>query len=247
MIPMTKDVFILLPGYDGNGIATFSKLNQLLFTRLNCLIINYPYVDQTNKAYTLKELISYVHKITQQRKLGRFHLVGFSMGGLIASAYAVKYPQQIRSLILISSSIQPRLSVVYRSLIKSAYHLFKIPLFARFFSLIYCSSILSSLVSKSPLPALKQNSFAKEAYPIFSTLANVLYTSINADLTPQIAQSTIPKYTILFNDDYSFPATIYSPILKDIGFNIIVNKHGGHATSQNYWQQVANTLLRLFE
>ena len=240
-----KSTLVLLPGYDGGGIGTFAQLNQLLSKQVNCLIINYPYFGQSGKAYSSTELISYVHKIIRERKLHRFHLAGFSMGG-ISSLYAMKYPDQIRSLTLISSSVQPSLSTTNMYLIKVAYYLFKIPLLAQIFSRIYCSPTLSNVVSKLPLPPLQGSFSADLAYPIFGTLANVLYASINSSPTPRLAQSKLPKRAILFADDHSFPAAVYAPILKKLGFHVQVNQHGGHATGHDYWPQVVPTLHQLF-
>ena len=247
MSKITKPTLVLLPGYDGDGVVTFAKLTQLLSKHVNCLVINYPYFGQRDKSYSSSELISYVHEITIQRKLHHFHLAGFSMGGFIASSYAMRYPQQIGSLTLISSSVQPQLSAINTCLIQSAYYLFKIPLFVQIFSKIYCSPALSNFVSKLPIPPLQGSFSADLAYPIFGTLSNVLHSSLNARLTQQLAQSTIPKQAILFADDRSFPATVYAPILKKLGFIVTVNQYGGHATGHNYWPQVINTLDRLFE
>ncbi len=241
---MKKETFVLLPGYDGDGIGTFSELNSLLSVKHNCLVINYPYYGQTDRVYTLDELVSYVHKITNQRKLSRFHLVGFSMGGFVAAAYAIRYSSQLKSLTLISSAVTPLLSPLNQLSLVMAYHLFKIPLLARLFSLIYCSPYLSDMVKDSPLPPPRDNFPVAEGYPVFGTLANVLYESTHSQLSTQAKLAKLVKKAILFADDPSFPAAIYSPILTDLGFRIVVHDHGGHATHPDYWNIVGKDLLR---
>lgn len=240
---MQKDTIVLLPGDDGDGIGTFSQLNQMLTEHHNCLVINYPYNRQTDKAYALQELLTFTHKIISERKLTRFHLVGFSMGGFVASAYTVQFPNQVKSLTLVSSAVSPQLSAMLRIVVNTAYYIFKIPLLARIFTFIYCSPLLAGLVKFSPLPLPRDHFPSREGYPVFGTLANVLHTTINSDISHRIRDLRLPKQAILFDDDPSFPATLYSPILSSVGFKVITHNHGGHASSNDYWQLVANGIL----
>lgn len=240
---MKKETIVLLPGYDGNGVGTFTQLNQLLTERHNCLVINYPYNRQTDKAYTLKELLTFTRRIISERNLTHFHLVGFSMGGFVASAYAVKFPNQVKSLTLVSSAVSPQLSAMLRIVVNTAYYVFKIPLLARVFTFIYCSPLLAGLVKFSPLPLPRDQFPSREGYPVFGTLANVLHTTINSGISFRIREVEIPKQAILFEDDPSFPANLYSHVLSNVGFKVITYNHGGHASSNEYWQLVAKSIL----
>lgn len=54
--------------------------------------------------YTMEEQIKDLHCIFSQLSLESFYLVGYSMGGRIALAYTIEYSEQVRGLVLESSS-----------------------------------------------------------------------------------------------------------------------------------------------
>jgi 3-oxoadipate enol-lactonase len=53
--------------------------------------------------FTLDHLADDVHALAQQLRLSRFVLAGLSMGGYVALAYAKKYPDTLRALILLDT------------------------------------------------------------------------------------------------------------------------------------------------
>lgn len=243
----TKETIILLPGYDGDGVKTFTKLKQLIGSKYSYLVITYPYYRQIEKSYSLSELVSYVDAKISSFNINKFHLLGFSMGGFVATSYATKYPSKITSLILISSSIKPFVTGFLNFLIRIAYYSFKIPIVAKTFSMLYTSKLAKPFLKYSPLPLPRENFPNREGYPVFGTLANVLYATLANEQEKSIALQSFNKFAILFKDDRSFPASSFSPRLKTLGFKVIIKETGGHASSPNYWTQVSKSLLRLFE
>ena len=53
--------------------------------------------------YYIPELADFLDKFARSLGLEKFHLVGHSLGGGIALNYALKFPQKIRKLVLVSS------------------------------------------------------------------------------------------------------------------------------------------------
>ena len=53
--------------------------------------------------FTLEQLADDVHALATQLRLGRFVLAGLSMGGYVSFAYAKKYPDTLRALILLDT------------------------------------------------------------------------------------------------------------------------------------------------
>jgi len=241
---MTKDTIVLLPGYDGDGDGTFTKLVRLLSVDFECVVINYPYYRQIDHAYTLSELIDYLHNLIKDKHLTKFHLLGFSMGGFVATSYSLSFPQDILSLTLASSSTKPILGNSHSFLLPLAYYLFKIPLLAKLFSLVYTSKILRPLTQVSPLPLPRDNFPSSEAYPVFGTLANVMHGSITTNRDDTVKDLICSKQAILFKDDLSFPASTNATLLTNLGFRVIVKEHGGHATGTDYWKQVSIFMYR---
>lgn len=58
--------------------------------------------------YTLPHMVDVLDEFRRVLELGRFHLVGYSMGGRIALTYAIERPRTLESLVLESSSFGPR-------------------------------------------------------------------------------------------------------------------------------------------
>ncbi len=74
--PLTKSHRVIAPDLPGWGRST--RLEKA----------SYGYPAQVER----------VHKLVQRLGLSRFHLVGHSMGGFIASAYAATYPKEVSTL-----------------------------------------------------------------------------------------------------------------------------------------------------
>ena len=64
--------------------------------------------EVTKAGYALDELANDTVKLIKALKCGPCHFVGFSMGGMVALRLAVKYPELIKSLILIDTSSEPQ-------------------------------------------------------------------------------------------------------------------------------------------
>ncbi|MBN2248448.1 MAG: alpha/beta fold hydrolase [Coriobacteriia bacterium] len=58
--------------------------------------------------YAMVHVIDSLEGFRRELGAGRVHLVGYSMGGRIALAHAVRYPDALRSLVLESASFGPR-------------------------------------------------------------------------------------------------------------------------------------------
>jgi pimeloyl-ACP methyl ester carboxylesterase len=78
--PLTKRYHVIAPDLPGWGAST----------RIEAASYGYP------------AQMERLHQFLSQLKLGRVHLVGHSMGGFIASAYAARYPDEVITLGLIA-------------------------------------------------------------------------------------------------------------------------------------------------
>ena len=57
----------------------------------------------TNKNFTLDDLVLDLEKIREKTKIDKGHFMGHSLGGMIAPAYAKKFPNQVLSVGLLST------------------------------------------------------------------------------------------------------------------------------------------------
>ena len=92
---LTKRYHVIAPDLPGWGAST----------RLQSASYGYP------------PQLERLHQFLSQLNLGRVHLVGHSMGGFIASAYAALYPEEVITLGLIAphGMVEPELSELARS------------------------------------------------------------------------------------------------------------------------------------
>jgi pimeloyl-ACP methyl ester carboxylesterase len=58
-------------------------------------------------AYALERFVSDVADVADGCEIGRFHLVGHCMGGMIAAAFAAAHPERLESLALVGTSLHP--------------------------------------------------------------------------------------------------------------------------------------------
>lgn len=63
--------------------------------------------DNAKKPYTLEDIAHSIHEIINREGVKTAHFIGHSMGGYIASRYAVLYPETVTSLVLINSIAGP--------------------------------------------------------------------------------------------------------------------------------------------
>ena len=99
-----KPTLVLLHGFGAN------KENWLRFARhmtdsYHVVAVDLPGHGESLKDFTLRygidDQVRYLNEILTQMNIRSFYLAGNSMGGAIACMYAVTYPDQVRSLVLL--------------------------------------------------------------------------------------------------------------------------------------------------
>ena len=226
---MKKERLVLLPGYDGNGKKTFAKLRKLLEKQYQVITIDYPYFSNPEKQYGLDELVEYVDGYISDKAI----LLGFSMGGFVASRYAFLHPEKTNKLVLVSSSTVPTLDKNLENILGWANKLLQNRLLAWGLTKLFLASNLKNF----PLPKPGKGFDPKMGYAVFGSLAKVMTEA-------KLENIRVDKLAILFEDDKSFPAEIYRPKLSKQGFATKILKTGGHAEKPDYWEKVAKGLLR---
>ncbi len=93
---------ILLYGLFGS-VKTFAPLIQHLKKTHRVIVPVFPFYE-LGISVTIFSLTEFLHQLTKDLWLDKFHLLGNSMGGHIALLYTLKYPEKISSLILSGSS-----------------------------------------------------------------------------------------------------------------------------------------------
>ncbi|MFA7301548.1 MAG: alpha/beta fold hydrolase [Candidatus Shapirobacteria bacterium] len=225
---MKKETIVLLPGYDGNGDKTFEEFIKLINKKYDIVVINYPYRNNHDRQYNLTEIVNFI----DEKVKGKVTILGFSMGGFVASKFAKVFPQKVSKLILVSSSTNPILDNNLRNILFFA----NILLGNKVLAYLLTKMFMLSNIKDFPLPKPSKNFKIKFGYSVFGSLAKVMIESCKVQINTE-------KLAILFDDDKSFPAKVYGPELVKQGFEVKTFETGGHAEGVDYWEKVAKTIL----
>ena len=106
--PGANESIVFLHGFTGSTLS-WEPIIKLLPNNINCILIDLighgsTEVSSNPERYQMKEQLLDLEEFFSAIQLTRFSLVGYSMGGRIALAYALEHPQQIKNLVLESAS-----------------------------------------------------------------------------------------------------------------------------------------------
>ena len=97
---------VLIHGFNGS-LFNFELLVPKLAKDFRLISLDLPAFGLTGAIpsadYTMKNFIKTVFDLTKRKEVKDFIMVGNSMGGNIAWRYALKYPEQVKGLVLIAS------------------------------------------------------------------------------------------------------------------------------------------------
>ncbi|MBV1774663.1 alpha/beta fold hydrolase [Burkholderiaceae bacterium DAT-1] len=100
-------VVLLLHGFGGDSLNWY-RLAKRLRKQYRLIMPDLPGFGETGvlpgKSYAIPAQIQRLKDFVDVLKLGRFHLVGNSMGGYLAAAFAAEFPSKVMSLALFNAA-----------------------------------------------------------------------------------------------------------------------------------------------
>src|SRR4029077_20469429 len=98
---------VLIHGLGQNGAKDWDKLIPALSSRYQVLALDLPGFGQSDKGNELYSPVNFtrvIESVVGSRVSRPFVLVGHSMGGAVAIAYASRYPERVRRLVAVDAA-----------------------------------------------------------------------------------------------------------------------------------------------
>ncbi|MGD0803492.1 MAG: alpha/beta hydrolase [Candidatus Bathyarchaeia archaeon] len=98
---------LLCNGWGGSSDSWSSDMVSLLAEKHMVVLLDNRGTgrsDKPNNPYTMEIMVEDSNQVLTKLNLGLAHVLGFSMGGMIAQALAIYHPESVRSLILCATS-----------------------------------------------------------------------------------------------------------------------------------------------
>ncbi|MTI31146.1 alpha/beta fold hydrolase [Xanthovirga aplysinae] len=101
------DTLILIHGF-GDNKYSFIPLAKFVSPNYHVLLPEVPGFGETarllERNHSIRGQVEALHQFILEKKLSKFHLAGNSMGGHIAAAYTLAYPEYVDKLILLNAA-----------------------------------------------------------------------------------------------------------------------------------------------
>ncbi len=228
-----QETILFLHGY-ADSAAMFDTLGRSLQGRFHVLAPDFPMVHQRKQPQRIDNLVAYVHGFVTAKHLRRFTLVGFSLGGLVAIAYAKTHPENVKRLYLLNSLPQLYSSAAQLSLYRLLKPFLASKTFCRTYSIFVCNRSLRRLRKIPPIKDSVIWRMRTNAISVFGTL----FRAIDVSLTEAFNALSIPKCIVLFEDDEILHLKRYRRLLPLLASDLVVFDQGGHASKDIYWKKV---------
>ncbi|MBU8715859.1 alpha/beta hydrolase [Brevibacillus parabrevis] len=108
---------LLIHGTGGSYEGTWGNLGKALAPDFTVITPNYSGSGKTQDAHERLELDDLVEQNAQavmQEGFTHFHVVGYSLGAVVATAIAAKYPERVQSVTAIAGWVESDLAVAYQ-------------------------------------------------------------------------------------------------------------------------------------
>ncbi|MGY3805071.1 alpha/beta fold hydrolase [Pigmentibacter ruber] len=192
-----KSILLLLHGFAFSIEIWEHNISELskYYTVIALDLLGFGLTDKPKKRQKVEIYPQFVYDFLNALGVDQTHLVGHSMGGLIATRFSELFPEKVLSLTLISSAGFSR----------------KIPIHFRIFSLPFVGEFFIKPNKRGLFSALRRNVYHQNLD--LSTLANKLYTY---SLHPEMGKTLLNVCRAAINI-FGFKRRVVRSITKDVG------------------------------
>ncbi|MBU2578852.1 alpha/beta hydrolase [Patescibacteria group bacterium] len=186
---------LILHGWAGNS-GSWKQVREILENNgYNVIVPDLPGFGDAplpTKSWSVSDYADFIFRFIQPHNLDKFYLLGHSFGGRIAIKFSVKYPEKLKTLILVSSAgIKPKKTLWQKAL-------FIVAKIGRRFSFLPGHSFLQKIFYKF---IVRKKDYLKTKGVMRETFKKV----IGEDLIPYLSQISTPCLLIWGEKDKMTP------------------------------------------
>lgn len=189
--PKQKNTLVILHGW-GSSISYWVPLSNLLTPKIRVILVDLPGFGSTGPLPDkpdVPEYTNFVRSFTQKLSLKNFILSGHSFGGQITLDYALKYPKDLKSIILIAPAAIRERSKLTQTKIKLT------KIIKPLFSLLPHSTFEKFLGWSTPSDYSNSNEYQKK----------VLGKIVIYNLKPYLKDLQVPTDIVWGSEDFVIP------------------------------------------
>jgi pimeloyl-ACP methyl ester carboxylesterase len=226
-LSIEKDWVVFLHGLGGSHTVFYKQIEEFK-GKYNLLFIDFPGHGKSQaleqKDHTIENIAKEVYTVLDQLSISRFHLLGFSLGTIIAQEMISQAPNRIKSVILAGAAIE--WSWWSNQLAKHTYSIRFLAPYMTFYK------AFAFLMMPKQNHKRSRNIFIREASKLgrneFFKWAKVV---LNPEFFYKKAYQTpnsIPKLLVMGSDDHMFLRSAANACEKDPNAELKIIKHAGH-------------------
>lgn len=239
-----KPNLVFVHGIDGNEREATAQVIGILGGAYN--LIAYDLLGRgallgarSSSSHTIDEYVDQLRLLVTHRVSGPFHLMGFSMGGAIAAAFAARHPRGIMRVALVS----PAGRISYLPKASTA---IPFPVWKLIFPPIMISVILSSYEGHSVNQAYvraKKETYRDERFQrvLYETFARFPMSGLD------VSKLDIPTLVISGSSDAAVPVQAARYLARDLGAKFVVIEGGDHSLLVLKPREVGQAIREHFE
>jgi 3-oxoadipate enol-lactonase len=199
--------------------------------------------DKPQGPYNMPTYASDVINLLDHLGIDRCHLVGFSMGGMIAFQIAADAPQRLRSLTIVNSAP----AVPYNTLAEKMEFCLRIVTIRLFGMKLLARIIGRRLFPEAQQKPLYQRFISRMQGNPKATYIEVIKSLIGWDVSSSLAKLKMPVLVVSADNDYT-PVSLKSEYTNKISTaNLVVINNSRHATPIDQPQQLNKEVFQFLE
>lgn len=238
-------VLVILHGYL-ESIETFDAIACELSKSARVICIDLPghgKSDLKQGQVTIEDMADAVNTVIQHLNIEMFHLMGHSMGGYIALAFADRHPDNLASFSFLHSTANPDTEE------KRGNRKREIDFIKRGKIELICSTAVPNTFSKN-----NQETFSNEIDALIEIASNTrdegIIAALNAmmnrpDRNEMLKALQVPKYSFIGKEDNFIPFEKGIEWAQDNGMKTFVFEHSGHMSFIEEKEQCIEAVLEI--